>query len=111
MPFQELEAAFDESVRRFEGSHFPLLAVLKGLNADFACTPSQTEGLVLKPANASYDRHQWQKMKRDYIPGLADTVDLVLLGASWDAQRGRELNGMRFLSVLQDVAPTPTVCV
>jgi DNA ligase-4 len=32
-------------------------------------------------------------MKRDYIPGLGDTVDLVLLGASWDAKRARELNG------------------
>lgn len=71
----------------------------------------ETEGLVLKPANASHDRHQWQKMKRDYIPGLGDTVDLVLLGASWDAQRGRELNGTRFFSVLQGLARTSKVCV
>jgi DNA ligase-4 len=55
--------------------------------------PLPAEGLVLKPARATYLQHRWQKMKRDYIPGLGDTVDLVLLGASWDAKRARELNG------------------
>lgn len=38
-------------------------------------------------------------MKRDYISGLGDTVDLVLLGASWDAKRARELNGMPDLNL------------
>lgn len=64
---------------------------LSGVRLTSALPPA--EGLVLKPAKATYLQHRWQKMKRDYIPGLGDTVDLVLLGASWDAKRARELNG------------------
>jgi len=53
------------------------------------------EGLILKGSNSRYNDTStpWVKLKRDYIPGLGDTVDLVLLGASWDKQRGRELGG------------------
>eukprot|EP00817_Percolomonadidae_sp_ATCC50343_P000608 CAMPEP_0117432386 /NCGR_PEP_ID=MMETSP0758-20121206/11873_1 /TAXON_ID=63605 /ORGANISM="Percolomonas cosmopolitus, Strain AE-1 (ATCC 50343)" /LENGTH=540 /DNA_ID=CAMNT_0005222249 /DNA_START=380 /DNA_END=1998 /DNA_ORIENTATION=+ len=40
------------------------------------------EGLVLKPLNGVYKpkaRH-WLKMKKDYLEGMADTADLVVIG-------------------------------
>ncbi|KAL7424949.1 hypothetical protein Q5752_000636 [Cryptotrichosporon argae] len=50
------------------------------------------EGLVLKAPESTYNsKPPWVKLKKDYIPGLGDSVDLVLLGASWDADRAREL--------------------
>jgi DNA ligase-4 len=33
------------------------------------------------------------QLKKDYIPGLGDSVDLLLLGAGWDKDRARELRG------------------
>ncbi|KAJ6621297.1 hypothetical protein B0H10DRAFT_2017849 [Mycena sp. CBHHK59/15] len=57
------------------------------------CLAYPEEGLVLKAGEAGYnDKHfPWVKLKRDYIPGYGDCVDLVVLGASWDKERGREL--------------------
>ncbi|CDO68359.1 hypothetical protein BN946_scf184815.g6 [Trametes cinnabarina] len=51
------------------------------------------EGVVIKAERASYaeKRWPWVKLKRDYIPGHGDSVDLVLLGASWEKDRAREL--------------------
>ncbi|OSD05314.1 hypothetical protein PYCCODRAFT_1385066 [Trametes coccinea BRFM310] len=51
------------------------------------------EGVVLKADGARYaeKRWPWVKLKRDYIPGHGDTVDLVMLAASWDKDRAREL--------------------
>ncbi|RPD64481.1 hypothetical protein L226DRAFT_545021 [Lentinus tigrinus ALCF2SS1-7] len=51
------------------------------------------EGAVLKADGAQYGewRLPWVKLKRDYIDGYGDTVDLVLLGAAWDKDRAREL--------------------
>jgi len=53
------------------------------------------EGLVLKEDISSYDKSQnpWVKLKRDYIPGLGDTLDLAIIGAGWDRDRGRKLRG------------------
>ncbi|KAL1408220.1 hypothetical protein Q8F55_005026 [Vanrija albida] len=51
------------------------------------------EGLVLKASKSTYNdpKLPWVKLKKDYIPGLGDTIDLVLLGAGWDIDRAREL--------------------
>ncbi|CCM02607.1 uncharacterized protein FIBRA_04710 [Fibroporia radiculosa] len=51
------------------------------------------EGLVLKADEGKYNerRFPWVKLKKDYIPGYGDCVDLVLLGASWEKDRAREL--------------------
>jgi DNA ligase-4 len=59
------------------------------------CLARPEEGLVLKAGEAGYNdrRLPWVKLKRDYIPGYGDCVDLVVLGASWDKDRGRELRG------------------
>ncbi|KAK0488845.1 hypothetical protein IW261DRAFT_376205 [Armillaria novae-zelandiae] len=52
------------------------------------------EGVVLKADDSGYNRvgRPWVKLKRDYIQGLGDTVDLVLLGAGWAKDRGRSLD-------------------
>jgi hypothetical protein len=34
------------------------------------------------------------QLKKDYIPGHGDSLDMVLLGASWDKDRARELRGI-----------------
>ncbi|TFK32795.1 hypothetical protein BDQ12DRAFT_691997 [Crucibulum laeve] len=51
------------------------------------------EGLVLKAEEGRYHdyRFPWVKVKRDYIEGYGDTVDLVIVGASWEKERAREL--------------------
>ncbi|KIM90611.1 hypothetical protein PILCRDRAFT_1874 [Piloderma croceum F 1598] len=51
------------------------------------------EGLVLKADEGGYNdyRSPWVKLKKDYIPGFGDTVDLVIVAASWDKNRAREL--------------------
>lgn len=53
------------------------------------------EGLILKACDDSYfsmcpagvdnPSGRWIKLKKDYIPGLGDTVDLVLIGGHYDA--------------------------
>ncbi|KAF9653358.1 DNA ligase/mRNA capping enzyme, partial [Thelephora ganbajun] len=49
------------------------------------------EGLVLKADEGAYIKSPWVKLKKDYIPGLGDCVDLVIVGACWEKDRGREL--------------------
>ncbi|KAH9840015.1 uncharacterized protein C8Q71DRAFT_745448 [Rhodofomes roseus] len=51
------------------------------------------EGLVLKADEAPYNdwRMPWVKLKKDYIEGYGDTLDLVLVGAAWEKERAREL--------------------
>jgi len=53
------------------------------------------EGLVLKASDGVYNdfRIPWVKLKKDYIPGYGDSLDLVVLCAGWDKARARELRG------------------
>lgn len=53
------------------------------------------EGLVLKAEDSWYNdyRKPWVKLKKDYIPGHGDTLDLVIIGAGWEKERGRKLRG------------------
>lgn len=54
------------------------------------------EGLVIKAEESRYHDYKmpWVKLKKDYIPGYGDAVDLVVVGAIWDKTRGRELRGV-----------------
>ncbi|KIK60331.1 hypothetical protein GYMLUDRAFT_200426 [Collybiopsis luxurians FD-317 M1] len=51
------------------------------------------EGLVLKAAESEYNEYgkPWVKLKKDYIEGLGDTLDLVLLAAANVSDRALEL--------------------
>ncbi|KAL1746782.1 hypothetical protein HDZ31DRAFT_12942, partial [Schizophyllum fasciatum] len=51
------------------------------------------EGIMIKADESRYGEWSspWAKLKRDYIPGYGDTLDLVLVGAIWDAERARKL--------------------
>jgi len=53
------------------------------------------EGLVLKAEESLYNdyRKPWVKLKKDYIPGHGDTLDLIIIGAGWEKVRGRKLRG------------------
>jgi DNA ligase 4 len=53
------------------------------------------EGLMLKDADAPYNdyRRPWVKLKKDYIDGYGDCLDLLLFSGRWDKDRGRELRG------------------
>ncbi|KAJ7623353.1 hypothetical protein FB45DRAFT_837508 [Roridomyces roridus] len=57
------------------------------------CISRPEEGLVLKAGEAGYNdkRSPWVKLKKDYIPGYGDCVDLVILGVAWEKDRAREL--------------------
>ncbi|KAK7061121.1 hypothetical protein VNI00_000857 [Paramarasmius palmivorus] len=54
---------------------------------------SYEEGLVLKASESLYNdwKIPWVKLKADYIPGLGDGLDLVILGACWHKERAMEL--------------------
>ncbi|KAF9245263.1 DNA ligase/mRNA capping enzyme [Melanogaster broomeanus] len=51
------------------------------------------EGLVLKSEESTYAdwRSPWVKLKKDYVAGYGDTIDLVVVAAAWDKDRAREL--------------------
>ncbi|RPA85081.1 hypothetical protein BJ508DRAFT_412221 [Ascobolus immersus RN42] len=59
------------------------------------------EGYVLKPYNSPYigfglngNRHHWVKLKKDYINGLGDTMDVCIIGACHDPKRALEMKGI-----------------
>ncbi|KAH6916220.1 hypothetical protein BKA70DRAFT_1216449 [Coprinopsis sp. MPI-PUGE-AT-0042] len=56
------------------------------------------EGLMLKASESFYNdfRLPWVKLKKDYIPGFGDTLDMVIIGASWEKERGRELRVFKY---------------
>ena len=66
------------------------------------------EGLVFKASDGRYNdfRSPWVKLKKDYIAGLGDTVDLAIVGAGWEkgwsvseARRGR-VRGQRWRTIM-----------
>ncbi|KAJ6007435.1 hypothetical protein N7540_011411 [Penicillium herquei] len=70
--YKRLEVAFSEAIaRRWEG------LVLKACDEPYF--PIHSTGV-----DNSFGR--WIKLKKDYIPGLGDTVDLTLIGGYYDAQ-------------------------
>lgn len=82
--------------RSQDSSQKPKLSSQKSLINTFSRSiASYQEGLVLKPCTGKYNctQAQWVKMKKDYIPGLGDCADFVILGAGWEKERGRELGG------------------
>ncbi|KAF9556668.1 DNA ligase/mRNA capping enzyme [Agrocybe pediades] len=58
-----------------------------------AAIAKHEEGLVLKAEYSLYNDFSspWVKLKKDYIPDCGDSVDLLILGASWEKVRGRTL--------------------
>lgn len=52
---------------------------------------------MLKPLFSAYNDlrcgQRWVKLKKDFIPGAGDTMDVLIVGASWQRKRGRELLG------------------
>ncbi|KAI0065581.1 hypothetical protein BV25DRAFT_1851055 [Artomyces pyxidatus] len=73
--------------RGLRGAQEQLRAVFAAHIADFE------EGLVLKADGSIYRDPDlpWIKLKRDYIPGYGDCIDLAIVGAAWEKERGREL--------------------
>lgn len=75
------------------------------LEASFAKAIAQRwEGYVLKASDEPYfpiyaagvnnSFGRWIKLKKDYIPGLGDTVDLMLVGACYNAQDAAALSSL-----------------
>ncbi|KAF9457521.1 hypothetical protein BDZ94DRAFT_1272939 [Collybia nuda] len=77
----------------FRGAHNDEHARQALEKAFVAVTVDHQEGLVIKAEESRYHDHKmpWVKLKKDYIPGYGDAVDLVVVGATWDKVRGREL--------------------
>lgn len=75
------------------------------------------EGVVLKAEDSWYNDNwrPWVKLKKDYIPGHGDTLDLVIIGAGWEKVRGRKVRGEQcspqstwipYVTLLNIVPPT-----
>ncbi|KAL7676362.1 hypothetical protein ACOME3_002616 [Neoechinorhynchus agilis] len=57
-------------------------------------TNEKEEGIILKVSDSAYvpngrERCGWFKLKPDYVEGLADDLDLLVVGANYGAKRGR----------------------
>jgi ATP-dependent DNA ligase len=88
------QANSDSQTSSRSSSHAPVLSSHDVLIHRFSqVIADYEEGLVLKPCSGGYNdsRARWVKMKKDYIPGLGDCADFVVVGAAWERERGREL--------------------
>lgn len=77
--------------QRFHLSLRPLESAVNALQFAFShAIAHRKEGFIIKPANAPYlDHHNWVKLKKDYIPGLGDTLDFCLVAAGFSPERAR----------------------
>jgi DNA ligase 4 len=48
------------------------------------------------------------QLKTDYISGYGDTIDLVVIAASWEKDRARELRGVFYLRDLEIMMMNPS---
>ncbi|EFI27392.1 hypothetical protein CC1G_14863 [Coprinopsis cinerea okayama7 len=72
----------------------PPLTAQSNLRSIFASViADHQEGLILKAEESRYNdwKLPWVKVKKDYIPNFGDTIDMVLVGASWEKNRARDL--------------------
>lgn len=74
-----------------------------------------TEGLMIKDLDSPYtcSRRSWEwvKLKKDYIDGLGDTLDLVPIGALFGAGKRKGLYGSYLLAAYNsDMEVYETIC-
>ncbi|MDP2436328.1 MAG: ATP-dependent DNA ligase [archaeon] len=64
---------------------------------------AHTEGLIAKDASSPYYMNKrgfhWLKMKRDYLDSLADSIDVLVVGAFWGTGRRAQWFGAFLLAV------------
>lgn len=49
-------------------------------------------------------------MKKDYVPGYGDTIDLVVIAGSWEKDRARELRGRYCPGLVGDNTSQSALC-
>ncbi|KAL3450472.1 hypothetical protein BJX65DRAFT_270870 [Aspergillus insuetus] len=106
----KLEAFFSMGIaERWEGF------VLKGCEDPYF-------PILINPGDSCTGR--WIKLKKDYIPGLGDTIDVALIGAAYNARDASTLGGEKRLSwthffvgclenkdAVTQVSATPRFCI
>ncbi|KAL2788855.1 hypothetical protein BJX66DRAFT_352480 [Aspergillus keveii] len=78
--------------------------------------------ILISPGDSCTGR--WIKLKKDYIPGLGDTIDVALIGAAYNARDASTLGGEKRLSwthffvgclenkdAVMQVSATPRFCI
>lgn len=71
------------------------------------------EGLVLKDIKSLYEPNarRWMKMKKDYLKGMADSADLIVLGAYFGTGSKGGLMSVFLMGVYDEQSKTyKTVC-